>query len=171
MNKLILIVLLLTSFGGRYASAQDETEPIPRDPKAMEKIQALRTAYISEKLNLTPEQAEKFWPVYREFSQERAKLRQEFKAAQRNIDPNKPDPKAEQDLVTLGLDIKQKELDLEKDYSGRLLKVINAQQVMNLRKAEQGFRELIINQLQQRRTMQQRKENFRDRNQQLRRKN
>jgi len=169
MNKFIIIVLIL--FTGKYASGQDETEPVQRDPKAMEKIQALRTAYISEKLNLTPEQAEKFWPVYHEFTQERAKLRQEFKAAQRNLDPNKPDPKAEQDVINLGLDIKQKELDLEKDYSGRLLKVINAQQVMNLRKAEQGFRELIINQLQQRRTMQQRKENFRDRNQQLRRKN
>jgi hypothetical protein len=169
MNKVILILFILLT--GRYAFAQDETEPIQRDPKAMKKIQALRTAYISERLNLTPEQAEKFWPVYHEFTQERAKLRQEFKNAQQNIDPNNPDPKAEQNLVNLGLEIKQKELDLEKDYSGRLLKVINAQQVMNLRKAEQGFRELIINQLQQRRTMQQRKENFRDRNQQLRRKN
>jgi hypothetical protein len=169
MNKFIFIILLLIS--GKHAFAQDEIEPVQRDPKAMEKIQALRTAYISEKLNLTPEQAEKFWPVYREFTQERAKLRKEFKEAQRSIDPNKPDPKADQDLINLGLDIKQKELDLEKDYSGRLLKVINAQQVMNLRKAEQGFRELIINQLQQRRNMQQRKENFRDRNQQLKRNN
>jgi len=169
MSKFVFIILLLIC--GNHAFAQDETEPIQRDPKAMEKIQALRTAYISEKLNLTPEQAEKFWPVYHEFTQERTKLRQEFKNAQRNIDPNNPDPKAEQDLVNLGLDIKQKELNLEKDYSGRLLKVINAQQVMSLRKAEQGFRELIINQLQQRRNMQQRKENFRDRNQQLRRKN
>jgi len=169
MNKFIFIVFLL--IGAKHAFAQDETEPVQRDPKAMEKIQALRTAYISEKLNLTPEQAEKFWPVYHEFTQERAKLRQEFKNARQTIDPNNPDPKAEQNLVNLGLDIKQKELNLEKDYSGRLLKVINAQQVMNLRKAEQGFRELIINQLQQRRNMQQRKENFRDRNQQLRQKN
>jgi hypothetical protein len=169
MNKAIILVLVLLS--GSYAFAQDETEPAQRDPKSMEKIQALRTAYISEKLNLTPDQAEKFWPIYHEFTQERAKLRQEFKNAQQDIDPNKPDPKAEQNLVNLGLEIKQKELNLEKDYSGRLLKVINAQQVMSLRKAEQGFRELIINQLQQRRNMQQRKENFRDRNQQLKRKN
>jgi hypothetical protein len=169
MNKIIIIVFILLT--GKYAFGQDETEPIQKDPKAMEKIQALRTAYISERLNLTPEQAEKFWPIYHEFTQERAKLRQEFKAAQRTVTTDNQDPKTQQNLVNLGLEIKQKELNLEKDYSGRLLNVINAQQVMSLRKAEQGFRELLINQLQQRRTMQQRKENFRDRNQQLRRKN
>jgi hypothetical protein len=163
--KKLLIVVLMFSFGKLSFAQQDDTDQIPRDPKAMQKIQALRTAYISDKLGLTPEQAEKFWPVYREFTQERAKLREQFKEAQKNINPNNPDPKAEQNLVNLGLEVKQKELNLEKDYSGRLMKVITAQQVLNLRKAEQEFRELVMQQLQQRRMNQQRKENFRDKQQ------
>lgn len=150
--------------------AQEEFETTPKDPKAMEKIQTLRTAYISEKLGLTPEQAEKFWPVYREFTQERLKLREQLRDAQKSVDPNNPDPATQQRLVDLGLEIKQKELNLEKDYSGRLLKVISAQQVLNLRKAEAEFRQIIINQLQQRRMQQQRRENFREK-QQLRRNN
>ena len=169
MKRIIIITLILIS--AKLLPAQDETDQIQRDPKAAEKIQALRTAYISDKLGLTPDQAEKFWPVYREFTQERTKLRQELKEAQRNINPNNPDPKAQQALVDLGLEVKQKELNLEKDYSGRLLKVITAQQVLSLRKAELDFRELVINQLQQRRLNQQRRENFRERNQQLRRNN
>jgi len=169
MKRIIIITLILIS--AKLLPAQDETDQIQRDPKAAEKIQALRTAYISDKLGLTPDQAEKFWPVYREFTQERTKLRQELKEAQRNINPNNPDPKAQQALVDLGLEVKQKELNLEKDYSGRLLKVITAQQVLSLRKAESDFRELVINQLQQRRLNQQRRENFRERNQQLRRNN
>ncbi|HNP79138.1 MAG TPA: hypothetical protein PKM91_18015, partial [Cyclobacteriaceae bacterium] len=65
---------------------------------------------------------------------------------------------------------KQKELNLEKDYSGRLLNIINVQQMLNLRKAEQDFRQLILNQLQQRRAeQQQRKELLRDQNQRLKR--
>jgi hypothetical protein len=169
MKKLIIAVLM---FGLRtFAFAQqDDAEQVQRDPKAMQKIQALRTAYISEKLGLTPEQAEKFWPVYREFTQERGKLREELKNAQKNVNPNNPDPKAEQNLVNLGLEVKQKELNLEKDYSGRLMKVITAQQVLNLRKAEHEFRELVMQQLQQRRMNQQRRENFRDK-QQLKRNN
>jgi hypothetical protein len=167
--KNLMIIILVFCFG-TLAYGQQDDEQIRRDPKAMEKIQALRTAYISEKLGLTPDQAEKFWPVYREFTQERAKLREQFKEAQRSINPNNANPKKEQELVNLGLEVKQKELNLEKDYSGRLMKVITAQQVLNLRKAEQEFRELVMQQLQQRRMMQQRKENFRDK-QQLKRNN
>ncbi len=73
-------------------------------------------------------------------------------------------------LMTLSFQLKQNELNLEKDYSGRIMNIISAQQMLNLRKAEQDFRLLIINQLQQRRAMQQRKEILRDQNQRLRQK-
>ena len=171
-RKLILIGLFCMSVSVSLAQeAEPDQTPVQQDSKAQERIKNLRIAYISEKLGLTPDQAEKFWPLYRQFVLERAKLRQELKSAQRNIDPSKPDPKKQQELIDLGLRVKQRELDLEKEYSGRLLQVINAQQVLNLHKAEQEFRSMIINQLQQRRLMQERKENFRDKNQQLKQRN
>lgn len=168
MTKILIVLIgLLSMWTGGWTQELDEVERIQQDPKAQEKINSLRIAYLTEKLGLTSEQAEKFWPVYREFSQERMKLRNEFREAQKGVDPEHPDPKKQQELVDLGLKIKQRELDLEKDYSGRLMKVISAQQVLNLRKAEQDFRALLQNQIQQRRLQQQRKENFRDRNQRL----
>lgn len=163
--------LLLIAFAGFAQQTDSELSQDQPDAKAQERIKNLRIAYISEKLGLTPDQAEKFWPVYREFVQERAKLRAELKTAQQSINRTNPDPKQQQALLDLGLKVKQKELDLEKDYSGRLLHVINAQQVLALHKAEQEFRSLIINQLQQRRLMQERKEDFRDKNQLLRQRN
>ena len=170
MRKLILIGLFCLSVS---VTLPQETEPdqtpAVHDSKAQERIKNLRIAYISDKLGLTPDQAEKFWPVYRQFVLERAKLRMELKSIY--INPSKPDPKKQQELIDLGLRVKQKELDLEKEYSGKLLRVINAQQVLNLHKAEQEFRAMIINQLQQRRLMQERKENFRDKNQQLKQRN
>jgi hypothetical protein len=155
--------------GALTATAQ-ETELPPQniDPKAREKMEAARIAMISNRLGLTTEQAEKFWPIYREFSQKRGEVRSEFQQAQRTLDPNKPDPAKERELVDLGMRLKQRELDLEKDYSGRILRVITAQQLISLRKAEQDFRQLILNQLQQRRALQQRKETFRE-NQRLKR--
>jgi hypothetical protein len=168
MRNLIWVGLFFLCVLNAFAQ---ETETIPSqvlpDSKAQERIKNLRIAYISEKLGLTPDQAEKFWPVYREFVQERNKLRIEFKAAQFAVNPNNTDPKKQQELIDLGLQIKQRELDLEKTYSGRLLQVINPQQMLNLHKAEKEFRSMIINQLQQKRLIQQRKENFRDKNQQL----
>ena len=172
MRKLILIGLFCLSVSVTLAQeTEPDQAPVVQDSKAQERIKNLRIAYISDKLGLTPDQAEKFWPVYRQFVLERAKLRLELKSAQRNINPSKLDPKKQQELIDLGLRVKQRELDLEKEYSGKLLKVINAQQVLNLHKAEQEFRSMIINQLQQRRLMQERKENFRDKNQLLKQRN
>jgi hypothetical protein len=164
-------LLFLLGTSAVQAQVQEENDVAVRNPQAMQKIQNLRIAYISEKLALTPDQAEKFWPVYREFVVQRAALRKELRTFQRtNIDPAHPDPKKEQELVDLGLTVKQKELNLEKEYSGKLLKVINAQQVLALRKAEQDFRTMLINQMPQRKLMQERKEILRDRNQRLKEK-
>ncbi len=165
----ILSIILVAMACGTLA-AQEDNVPTPQtiDPKVREKVEAARIGMISNRLGLTPEQAEKFWPIYREFSQKRGEIRQEFRQAQQGIDPDKPDPKKQQELLNFGLQQKQKELDLEKDYSGRIMTVISAQQLLSLRKAEQDFRQLVLNQLQQRRALQQRKENFRDKNQRLR---
>lgn len=160
-------LLFLLSVAAIPMLAQEQDEMVRQDPKAREKIETARIALLTERLSLTPEQAEKFWPVYREFAGKQMELRKELNIARKDIDPNNPNPQKEQALVDLGLKLKQRELDLEKDYSGRILKVISAQQLLNLRGAEREFRQLILNQLQQRRVMQQRKENFRDKNQRL----
>lgn len=166
MKKIIIFGLILLSAWA--TAAQDQTDPqIAQDPGVQEKIKNLRIAYISEKLGLTPDQAEKFWPVYREFSDKRKDIRQEFVEARKSIKHDNIDPAKQEELVKLGLALKQRELDLEKTYSDRLLKVISAQQILNLRKAEGDFQRIILEQIQQRRTVQQRNETIRERNQRL----
>jgi Spy/CpxP family protein refolding chaperone len=170
MKKIFILGLYLLSGWGVFAQEQTDTEVV-QDPKVQEKIKNLRIAYISDKLGLTPEQAEKFWPVYREFSDKRRDIRQEFVESRKEIKQDNPDQAKQEELVKLGLALKQRELDLEKIYSERLLKVITAQQMLNLRRAEGDFQRIILEQIQQRRTMQQRNENIRERNQQLKQRN
>ncbi len=168
MNRFIYILLFglisLSSF------AQDTEDEIPPqgDKAAKEKIKAARIGLITQRLGLTPEQAEKFWPIYNEFASKRQELVKEYKQAERTTP--KADPKQQEALVNLGLKLKQDEVALEKEYSGKMLNVISAQQILNLRQAEKDFRKIILNQLQQRRMLQDRRENFRDRNQRLREK-
>ncbi len=165
-----LLSILFTSWVCVSLHAQDADDPQPQDASVRDKIKAARIGLITQRLNLTPEQAQKFWPLYNEFDQKRAELRKPFRDAQREINPNNPDPKQQQALVDLGLKIKQDELNLEKDYSHKMIGVITAQQMLNLRQAERDFRNIIINMLNNRRLQQQRKENFRDRNMRLREK-
>jgi hypothetical protein len=159
--------LMLVSLGAK-AQQPEDTEPAQQlDPKAQEKINGLRIAYLTDKLGLTPEQAEKFWPIYREFAQKRMEIRAELRQAAKGIDRNNPDPKKQQELVDLSLKVKQRVLDLEKDYSGRLMKVVTAEQMLRLPNAEAEFRAYLHDLLQQRRLNQQRRETFREKNQRL----
>lgn len=166
MRTILILLGVLIAIG--VSAQQEDPEPAQQlDPKAQEKINSLRIAYLTDKLGLTSEQAEKFWPIYREFAQKRMEIRGELRQAAKGIDKNNPDPKKQQELVDLSLKVKQRVLDLEKDYSGRLLKVVTAEQMLKLPNAEAEFRGYLNDLLQQRRMNQQRRENFREKNQRL----
>jgi len=152
INLFFLIVLALP------VMAQEEEPPAPQDPKAKARIDAARAAYITDRLGLTTDEAEKFWPIYKEFAGRRQELRQQFVSAKR-------EGKSDQELVDLGLKVKQQELDLEKEYSGRMMNVISAQKLMNLRTAEREFTRLIIQQIQQRQQQGERRQQFREQQQ------
>lgn len=158
---ILAIVLPAIAYG------QEPSKQSP-DPKAMERIQRARIAYLSERLNLTPDQAEKFWPVYRELADKRAALRAQVKESQKEGMTEQE----QKQMVEQNLKVRQQELDLEKQYAQRLLNAITAQQLLDLPKAEMEFRRMVLDQIQQRRMMQQRREEMRDRiDQKLRQRN
>ena len=140
-----IVFLFLSFFLTFTAFAQEHEEELAtQDAKAREKITSIKIAFITERLELTPEQAEKFWPVYREFSTKREELRLQMKDKRKNPDPNKTIDQNDKEELELRLKVRQQELDLEKEYSGKLLNVVPAQKVMSLRKAEDDFRKLLM---------------------------
>jgi len=166
-----IVILLMGIFLVMPALAQEE-ELARQDTKVEEKIKAARIAFITDRLELTPDEAEKFWPVYREFTLKRQELKKQYKDNRKNLDPNKTIEQNEKDAIELGFKLKQQELDLEKEYSGKLLNVVPAQKVMALRKAEADFRKILIDQIQKRQVMQQQRQRQLDRNdQRLRQRN
>jgi hypothetical protein len=157
----ILFTLLITL----PAFAQEDDLPATVDPKVEAKVRAAHIAYITDQLALTPEEAERFWPIYREFAEKRKGIRQELRDMKRNPDPNKTQEQNDEELVKKQFDVKQKELNLEKDYSGRLLKVISAQKLRTLPEAERRFRQMILDQIQRRQLQQEQHRNLKDQTQ------
>jgi hypothetical protein len=84
---MVLAMLLLsgTAFG--------QNEP-PRFREAMEKMKVERVSFLTEKLQLTVEEAEKFWPLYNEYLSgreemmwgKRKNMRKDFDPAQLSDD-------------------------------------------------------------------------------------
>ncbi len=99
------------------------------DPKQEEKILALEIAFISRKLDLTPEEAQKFWPIYNEYKKD---VRQVSMNEKKN--PNE-------------IDREQKILDVRKKYSDRFVGVIGQPRMNKFFQAEREFRGVLINRL------------------------
>ena len=59
MKRLIPILVLLIGLSG-YAQ---------RDGRMNERIKAQKVAFITEKLSLTAEEAQQFWPIYNAFEE------------------------------------------------------------------------------------------------------
>lgn len=136
-----------------------------QDPEAMRRVEAAKIGVITERLGLTPEQAEQFWPVYREFSEKRRDIRHEMMDARRNYNPEKATEEESRAMMNLNFQVKERELSLEREYSEKLLKVIDTRQLVSLRQAEDDFRRMVLDQLERRARQQNMRENLRDRNQ------
>ncbi|TDE16717.1 hypothetical protein [Dyadobacter psychrotolerans] len=134
-------LLLFLSVNAAQAQRRSEEE--------MKKIQDSKVAIITNRLNLTSEQSAGFWPVYNEYSQKRREI---HRAQRRIINDKKAEGKTdEQVLGNLKevQELRQKELDLDKEYQSRFLKVISANQVIELYKAEKAFNDMLLQRLKQ----------------------
>ena len=150
------IFILLLSLYAYCAHSQSK--------EVLDKIETRKIAHITKELDLTPEQAEKFWPIYREFSKQRRAINQEFVRARKGIDPNTASDEEMKRLVDLGLQVKEKQLGLERQYSDRIREVISNRQMLNLREAEDEFRQMLLRRVQQRRRQQNETQQNRQRN-------
>lgn len=141
MKKIIILITILAFAFSASLKAQDEY------PRGKEKIRAAKVGLITNRLNLTEEQAKIFWVVYDEFDKKRAEIRKSIRqmtAESRNITTS--DDKILSDLKDV-LSLKQKEVDLEREYLSKFLKAINVRQLSELFKTEQLFNQMLVKKL------------------------
>ncbi len=120
MKKLLLI--LSGFFCLQTVIAQEDVNQSPE--KKQQNIEALKVAFISKELELTPEEAQKFWPVYNQYSKEMIST---FKAGDEDV-----------------LERDEKVLNVRKRYKEQFSKVLGDQRVNRMFGAETRFRQLLI---------------------------
>lgn len=123
MKKYVL--LILTIFGS-YSFT------LAQNGNGRERIQALKVAFITQKLHLTASEAEKFWPVYNQYDNEIMQLR----ARDKNDDV---------------LENEQKLLNIRKKYKSSFENILGPQRLNDLYNAERDFRNVLIQRLKERR--------------------
>ena len=118
-----------------------------------ERIQVERIAYFTEKIGLTSEEAQVFWPVYNELDKKRTALFEEKAALLQSFmsgSDNLSEKQLNEQLNKLA-SINKQEASLHGEYDAKFRKVLPAQKVMNLYVAEMGFRNYLLQTMRDRR--------------------
>lgn len=143
MKQLPILVAILFTF--LESTAQPPRAENENRAAEMRKIQAMEMAFITKELNLSPEEAQKFWPVFNQ-----------YRSAFKNIAVEKKSGDQ--------LEKQQRMLDLRKKYRDDFTKVLTQERANRVFGAEEDFRSMVRKEFQKRqmekRQVEQRKKGF-----------
>jgi hypothetical protein len=112
--------------------------------KRLSQLDNARIAFITARVVLTQDQAQRFWPVYNEFIAKRRDLNRSARLVRRDIDnPNLSDTQLRENF-SQDFAIRQQQLNLEKDYFEQAQKVLSLRQVAQLYQAERDFTKEVL---------------------------
>lgn len=131
MKKLFILITVLGM------SFQIEAQPARPDRSEnrnsdMKKLQTMEMAFITKELNLTPDEAQKFWPIYNQYRNEL-----------RNV-------AGDHSQVGDRLEKQQKVLDIRKRYREDFTKVMTQERANKVFGAEDEFKSLVRREFQKR---------------------
>jgi hypothetical protein len=125
-----------------------------------QRIKALKTSYITNALNLTPKEAEKFWPVYNLYTQKIQDLKMDSEMSTQkqirsagSID-NITNEQAKK-LIAKSLKNQQKITDAKFSMVKELSSIISSKKILLLQKTERNFNRKMLQELGKRRRMMQ----------------
>lgn len=134
MKRTILFLLAATPF---LAEAQPPAGGGQNPGDQRKRIEAMEVAYMTRELNLSSEDAQKFWPVFN-------KYREEMKAVHSNTG------------ITDPLDKQQRLLDIRKKYRNDFNRTLGQERGMRVFQSEDRFRQMAKGAMERREEMRKR---------------
>lgn len=143
MVKQIFSLLLLAILSINFVYSQGKGE----HKRNHERMKAQKIAYITDALELTPSESEKFWPVYHEFKKQHD-VYYEQKHGHDNLDGiSEEDAKA---LLNKSIKQDKQQIALKEKYNVKFLECIPAKKLVKLRGIERKFRKEVLNSIRDR---------------------
>jgi len=128
MKNFLLIILFYFS-AIAVTSAQDNNPGNDRG-----RLQAYKIAFLTKKLELSPEEAQRFWPIYNNYEADMRNARVEKRQGNDNE-----------------IEADERVLNIRKKYNTDFSKVLSADKVNTLFRSEKEFGNVVQKELQERR--------------------
>ncbi len=139
MKTLLSALLIALFFSLSSAEAQRE--------QWREKVESQKVAYITSELDLSPEQAQSFWPLYNEHQEaKKSLLDSDTKKGPELMALSEEDAKKE---IEKRLQTQKELTQLKSDYTEKYLDILPAQKVLALDRAEREFRKEMLHRMRE----------------------
>ncbi len=147
MRLKIFVMLIL--FCGVAMAQQGEPRQGRKDMKKerFERMEAIKIAYITKELNLTPEESAKFWPVYNKHHEKLKNLRESLRIANNE---ELTEAKADE-LITAFIEAEYEKARVHEEMATELKPIIGSVRVIQLTKVEHKFKREILSKAGQKR--------------------
>ena len=124
-----------------------------QNQRGRERIKSLKVAFITERLNLSTEEAQVFWPLYNEHEENiEAIKRRERREIRSQLQDFEYLSEAEADkLLGKMIDLETEKHRLHAAYIKRMSEVISPKKTFMLIRAEEDFKKRLLKEIQQRR--------------------
>lgn len=113
-----------------------------RSPERWGKYKAEKVSFLTTNLDLSPEEAQRFWPLYNQLDKEKAELQMKRKDLEQNV-RDAEETISDDEIIKLTREFAsshEKEGALNKKYNEEFLKVLPPKKVLQLYKVEGEFR-------------------------------
>jgi len=151
MKKITTLFILMLIMTGLSAQSQKMSKEDSRKQR-WEEMKTKRAAFYSERIGLTPEEAQAFWPVYNELQDKKTKLHrtmtEQFRNAKKDASGRKiiDYAKACDDMINLRV----QETTLEKVYHQRFKKILTPEKLFKYYGAEREWANKLLQDLEKR---------------------
>jgi hypothetical protein len=141
MKRIVIFLLIILMFPVIRSSAQNTN---------LEKLNNYKIGFFTKKLNLTSEEAEKFWPVYNDYQGQRNLIQREKLKLNRNFNQNESSLSDNQ-LEEMGdkyVDCLVQESNLAVAFHKKLKEVLPPVKIILYYQAENQYKVQLLNELQ-----------------------
>jgi len=147
IDRLKILILILTISLSASNTFSQEDDSI--DSTKHEKVEQLKIAYITNELNLTSSEAERFWPVYNELSSKMKNNRKERKRLTQELRDKTEQLKDEEIKKKLNLIFENETVEItrKKEYISKISDIIGFKKAAKLLNLEQDFKRELLKRL------------------------
>jgi hypothetical protein len=141
MKRSIIILVVMLVYPSIELSAQNQN---------LEKLNTYKIGFFTKRLNLSSAEAEKFWPVYNEYQNQKTRLQLEKTLTIRTFNQNET-RLSEKEITALGdklIGIITEESALAVTLHKKLKEVLPPAKVIRFYQAENQYKQQLLNELQ-----------------------